>query len=110
AGCAQRGGLQGRERQPGPCRICELADDEAARAHILQIRWVTDHATVRRERDLEHPCHAERDDTAAGRRSDGSPGRRLPPEQQADAADERPHRAALPQVLGEEEEEELPVG
>jgi hypothetical protein len=32
-------------------------------------------------------------------------GARLPAQQQADAADERPHRPALPQVLEEERQE-----
>ena len=45
----------------------------------------------------------ERDDARSGRCPDGTPGGSLQAQQQADAADERAHRPALPQVLEEEQ-------
>ena len=46
----------------------------------------------------------EGDDDGAGWRPDRAPGGRLPAQQQAHAAAQRPHRAALPPVLEEQDE------
>uniref|UniRef100_A0A453BXV1 Uncharacterized protein n=1 Tax=Aegilops tauschii subsp. strangulata TaxID=200361 RepID=A0A453BXV1_AEGTS len=103
---ALRGGLQGRERCSDPRRSREHVAAAALRQHVLPVRRVADHAAVHRERHLEHPREGEGDSDGAGCRPDRAPGGRLPAQQQADAAAQRPHRAVLPQVLEEEGERE----